>query len=77
MQNIGKYFLDLNKVNKIENMEERDRIHNYYRDMLHSFHENMIHVGQSYYNTLVKSGYLLDFEQERRDEKLNEVLDGN
>jgi hypothetical protein len=69
---IENYYLDLNKLKKLKK-EEKDQIHSYYKDMLYCFHDGRKEMAQSIMNTLYKSGYLID----SRDEKLNEILDGN
>jgi hypothetical protein len=69
---IENYYLDLNKLKKLKK-EEKDQIHSYYKDMLYCFHDGRKEMAQSIMNTLFKSGYLID----SRDEKLNEILDGN
>jgi hypothetical protein len=69
---IENYYLDLNKLKKLKK-EEKDQIHSYYKDMLYCFHDGRKEMSQSIMNTLFKSGYLID----SRDEKLNEILDGN
>jgi hypothetical protein len=70
---IENYYLDLNKVHKLEDQQERDQIHSYYKDMLYSFQDDRKEMAMSIMNTLIKSGYLVDY----RDEKLTEILDGN
>lgn len=69
---IENYYLDLNKLKKLKK-EEKDQIHSYYKDMLYCFHDGRKEMALSIMNTLFKSGYLID----SRDEKLNEILDGN
>ena len=69
---IENCYLDLNKLKKLKK-EEKDQIHSYYKDMLYCFHDGRKEMAQSIMNTLFKSGYLID----SRDEKLNEILDGN
>lgn len=75
--NINKYFLDLDKLHKLEDKEERQQIHNYYKDMLYSFSDNRKAMGESIMWTLINSGYLLDNDQINRDKKINSILDGN
>jgi hypothetical protein len=70
---VENYYLDLNKLHKLEYKEERDQIHSYYKDMLYSFQDGRKEMGISIMNTLIKSGYLVDY----RNEKLTELLDGN
>jgi hypothetical protein len=74
---IGKYYLDLNKVSKIDSKSERMNIHSYYRDMLYAYQEGRLDMCKSMMNTLINSGYLLDHEQIDRDRKLNDVFDGD
>ena len=70
---VENYYLDLKKINGLECKEERDQIHSYYKDMLYSFHDGRKEMAISIMNTLFQSGYLIDY----RDEKINDVLDGN
>lgn len=70
---IENYYLDLNKVHDLENKEERDQIHSYYKDMLYSYQEGRKEMAISMMNTLFRTGYLIDL----RDEKITEILDGN
>ena len=75
--NINKYFLDLDKLHKLEDKEERQQIHNYYKDMLYAFADGRKDMAESIMWTLINSGYLLDNNQFVREEKLNEILDEN
>ena len=70
---IENYYLDLIKVQQLEDRNERQQIHSYYKDMLYSIQDGRKEMGISIMNTLMKGGYLID----SRDEKLNELLDGN
>jgi len=73
LMKIENYYLDLNKIHQLEDKGERDQIHSYYKDMLYSIQDGRKEMGISIMNTLIKSGYLIDY----RDEKLTEILDGN
>jgi|APCry1669189567_1035234.scaffolds.fasta_scaffold206302_1 hypothetical protein len=66
---LENYYLDLNKIQTLDK-EEKDRIHEMYRDMLYSFQDSRPLVGNSYLNTLYRSGYLVDI----RNEKIEEIL---
>jgi hypothetical protein len=77
MNKINKYFLDLNKIHKLEDKEERNHIHSYYKDMLYAYSDNRLDMAESIKWTLINSGYLLDNNQFIREEKLNEILDEN
>ena len=77
MNEIGKYFLDLNKIHKLEDKEERQQIHTYYKDMLYAYSDKRVDMAESIKWTLINSGYLLDNNQFIREEKLNEILDEN
>lgn len=70
---VENYYLDLNKLHKLEDKDERDQIHSYYKDMLYSIQDGRKEMAISIMNTLIKGGYLIDY----RDEKLGELLDGN
>lgn len=73
LMKIENYYLDLNKLHQLEDKEERQQIHSYYKDMLYSVQEGRKEMYISIMNTLIKGGYLID----SRDEKLGELLDGN
>ena len=75
--NINKYFLDLDKLHKLEDKEERQQIHSYYKDMLYCFSDGRKDMAESIMCTLINSGYLLDNDQINRDKKINSILDGN
>jgi hypothetical protein len=77
MNEINKYFLDLNKIHKLEDKDERQQIHNYYKDMLYAYSDKRVDMAESIKWTLINSGYLLDNNQFIREEKLNEILDEN
>ena len=74
---IENYYLDLNKLHKLEEKEERDQIHSYYKDMLYSIQDGRKEMGMSMMYTLINAGYLFNHDQVSRDEKLTEILDGN
>lgn len=73
LMKIENYYLDLNKVHNLEDKEERQQIHSYYKDMLYSVQDGKKEMYMSIMNTLIKGGYLVDY----RDEKITEILDGN
>ena len=77
MNDISKYFLDLNKIQKLEDKEERQQIHSYYKDMLYAYVDSRKDMAESIKWTLINSGFLLNNDQVKRDEKINEILDGN
>lgn len=68
---IGKYYLDLDKLSKIESKYDRDIIHNYYRDMMYCFHEGRTEMANSIMATLENGGYLIN----TRDKKIDEILE--
>lgn len=69
---IDNYYLDLEKVNSLQDKEEREQVHRYYMEMMHSFCDggNRVSVGKSIFNTLSQSGYL----KEIRSEKIDKIL---
>lgn len=75
--NYGKYYLDLKKVAKLTDQNEVDRIHSYYKDFLYSIIEGTNSRTESLFQTLKMAGYLCDSEQVSRDNKINQVLDGD
>ena len=75
MSEICKYFLNLNKLHQLEDKEERNHIHSYYKDMLYAYVDKRSDMAESIQWTLINSGYLLDNNQFIREEKLNEILD--
>jgi hypothetical protein len=66
------YYLDLEKVNSIQDKEEKEQIHRYYMEMMHSFCDgsSRTSIGMSLFNTLNQSGYL----KEVRSEKIDKLL---
>lgn len=69
---IENYYLDLNKVEKINSASERNVIHNYYRDMLNISQDSVLKPQMmSYFNTLYIGGFLLNI----RSSKLKEILE--
>jgi len=70
---VENFYLDLKKLHSLEDKQERDQIHSYYKDMLYSFQDGRKEMGISIMNTLFKSGYLIDY----RNEKIDDILDGN
>jgi hypothetical protein len=64
------YYLDLEKVNSIQDKEEKEQIHRYYMEMMHCFIDKRESMGISIFNTLYNSEYL----KEIRSEKIDKVL---
>lgn len=77
MNDISKYFLDLDKIQKLEDKEERQQIHSYYKDMLYAYGDSRKDMAESIKWTLINSGFLLNNDQVKRDEKINEILNEN
>lgn len=70
---VSKYYLDLDKINNMPSLEEKEMIHSYYRDMLNYFEEGRDAIANSYFNTLDKGGYIKDRESEDRDKKIDMI----
>ncbi len=65
------YYLDIDKVSKLQFEDERNRIHNYYTDMLiYASEDGRLSVAISIKNTLIKAGYLIQV----RDENIEKIL---
>lgn len=64
------YYLDLEKVNRLDSKEEKEQIHRYYIDMMNCFSDNRNSMATSIFNTLSQSGYL----KEIRTEKIDKIL---
>ena len=64
------YYLDLKKVGKLENEDERRVIHDYYRDMLSYNSDGRVDMAKSIMLTLENGGYLLS----NREEKIDKIL---
>lgn len=64
------YYLDLDKISKLESKTEKEQIHNYYREMMFSFVEGREQMGMSILNTLLNGGFLID----ARDKKIDDIL---
>lgn len=67
---IDNYYLDLEKVNSLQDADEKERIHRYYMDMMQYFDEKKNSIGTSLFNTLNQAGYL----KEVRSEKIDKIL---
>lgn len=65
------YYLDIDKVSKLQSEDERNRIHNYYTDMLiYASEDGRLSIAISIKNTLIKAGYLIQV----RDENIEKIL---
>jgi hypothetical protein len=65
------YYLDIDKVSKLQFEDERNRIHNYYTDMLiYALEDERLSMAISIKNTLIKAGYLIQV----RDENIEKIL---
>lgn len=65
------YYLDIDKVSKLQFEDERNRIHNYYTDMLiYASEDGRLSMAISIKNTLIKAGYLIQV----RDENIEKIL---
>ena len=73
---IENYYLDLESIKGL-NSEDKDQIHTYYNNLLHYCNDNtMSKVATSIYFTLTKAGYLKNFHQETREEKIGDLING-
>ena len=65
------YYLDIDKVSKLQFEDERNRIHNYYTDMIiYASEDGRLSMAISIKNTLIKAGYLIQV----RDENIEKIL---
>jgi predicted RNA-binding protein associated with RNAse of E/G family len=65
------YYLDIDKVSKLQSEDERNRIHNYYTDMIiYASEDGRLSMAISIKNTLIKAGYLIQV----RDENIEKIL---
>jgi len=69
---ITRYYLNIDAL-KMVDKEDKNRIHEYYRDMVYANSDGRKDVAISLFNTLYSNGYLVDI----RDEKLNDILNGD
>jgi hypothetical protein len=68
---LKNYCLDLDKVNKISEKDNRDKINDYYQTMLSAnYHDKNDELALNYFNTLNQAGYLIDM----REQKIDKVL---
>ena len=67
---VENYYLNLDKIDKIETIEERNRIHEMYREMLFAQSESRGTMFKSFFQTLYNNGYLVDI----RDDKIDKLL---
>ena len=70
MMKYENYYLDIDKVSKLNTEDDRKQIHDYYRDMLHCFSDKRDLMAMSLFNTLFNNGYL----KEVRSEKIEKIL---
>jgi len=70
MMKYENYYLDIDKVSKLNTEDDKRQIHDYYRDMLHSFSDSRTGMATSLFNTLFNNGYL----KEVRSEKIEKIL---
>lgn len=73
--NYGEWYLDLSALKDLTK-DEQDNIHSYYREIFHAFSENRFDMAESFFHTLQKAGYIKNFTQENREEKLGELING-
>ncbi len=71
---INNYALNLKKVNKIKNLDDKNQIHNYYRDMIGYYDEGRTKLSDNIFQTLNRSGYLIDIQSADRDNKLKKIV---
>ena len=71
MINIESYFLDLKKLDQLDN-DKADIIHGYYKELLYSFHDGRKEMAQSIANTLIEAGYLISQREKKLDQLINE-----
>ena len=71
---ISNFFLNLDKLHKLEDKDERQQIHSYYKDMLYAYVDGRKDMAESIKWTLINSGFLLNNEQFKREEKINTIL---
>ena len=64
------YYLDIDKVSKLNTEDDRRQIHDYYRDMLHCFNDKRDLMAMSLFITLFNNEYL----KEVRSEKIEKIL---
>lgn len=72
MANINNYYLNLDKINTLTEDKQKP-IYDLYRDMIFNYAEKRPMIGDSFFNTLFHSGYLVDIRQQ----KIEEILDDN
>ncbi len=70
MINVQNYQLDLKKVFNL-NKNKRTIIIELYNNMINNYEGKMAIVGESIFNSLFGSGYLIDI----RDKKINDIVD--
>ncbi len=71
MINIGEYYLDIDKVFKLDK-EKSDLIINFYNRMVEYCNMGTTNgVYLTMFNTLIKSGYLKNKNEEEREEKID------
>ena len=69
--NIDDYYLDMNELLSVGDREYRNIIIDFYRTLLMGTQNE-----KSIFNTLIKTGYLKNKNQEDRDDKISDLING-
>lgn len=72
--NFSDYYLDMNLVFKLDK-DQASLIVDFYNRMLDIYPHDK-ESSTSFFNTLVKSGYLKNKNEEERDEKIGDLING-
>jgi hypothetical protein len=74
---ICDYYLNLKKLESLEDTSERSQIHRYYNNMIEYYYDNKLDAASSIINTLMIGGYLMvnDVQLESdEDDKVKMIL---
>lgn len=72
--NFDEYYLDMNLVFKLDK-DQANLIVEFYNRMM-DIYPHDIKSSTSFFNTLIKGGYLKNKNAEERDEKLGDLING-
>ena len=70
--NIKDYYLDIDVVFALDK-DKSDKIFDIYYSLLSFIREKEVDIAQTYFNTLVKAGYLKNKTTEDREEKIEKI----
>jgi len=72
MIDIENYYLDINSIFVLDK-ERSDRILDIYYQLMASIRDKEKQISETYFNTLIKAGYLKNKKEEDRNNKIKQI----